>query len=151
MVAVFCRSPYNYDMNEISDLTGLMCQDESRTVQSERDEVDINTIVERFGLTGQLPDDNYRAPQSADFVGIYDYQTALNSVIEAERSFMALPAKLRARFGNDPQLLLEFLSDDANRDEAVKFGLLKPVEEPPKPMEVRVMGGALDAVVEPKA
>ena len=67
---VFLRSPYNYDMDEASDLSGLRCEDESLAIQSARDETDINTIVRRFGLTGELPGD-FDMPQSGDFTNVH--------------------------------------------------------------------------------
>lgn len=120
--SVFVRAPYNYDMGAVSDETGLLCEDVSLTKQSFAEECDINTIVRNFGLTGKLPD-NYSPPQYGDFEGIFDYQSALNSVIAAERSFMELPAHIRARFHNNPQALLEFVSNEDNLEEAVKLGL----------------------------
>lgn len=128
MEKVFCRSPYNYDMDEISAATGLSCPEPSKAVQSERDECDINTIVQRFGLTGRLPQ-NVRMPQYGDFEGIADYQGALNAVRAAATGFMAFPADLRARFHNDPGLLIEFVSREENRDEAVRLGLIPKKQE----------------------
>jgi len=58
---VFVRSPYNYDMAKASVESGLACEDASRAVQSQREDADINVIVKRFGLTGQLPQ-NVRVP-----------------------------------------------------------------------------------------
>jgi len=102
----------------------------SRAKQAFKAECDINTIVRRFGLTGKLPD-NVRVPVSGDFTGVTDFQTAMNSVRRATEDFMALPADLRKRFGNDPQLLMEFMADPNNREDAVKLGLVnKPVEVP---------------------
>jgi len=104
--------------------------DEGKTQQQFKEECDINTIVRRFGLTGKLPD-NVRVPVSGDFTGVTDFQTAMNSVRRATEDFMALPADLRKRFGNDPQLLMEFMADPNNREDAVKLGLVnKPVEVP---------------------
>lgn len=119
----FVRSAYNYDRDAVSRETGVICEDESLTKQSFRDECDINTIVRNFGLTGQLPSD-VRMPQYGDFTGISDYQSALNAVIAADDAFMELPAELRARFHHDPQHLLEFLANDANREEAQRLGLI---------------------------
>ena len=44
-------------------------------VQSQRDEADINTIVRRFGLSGELPQ-GVRAPTYGDFEDIVDFQAA---------------------------------------------------------------------------
>lgn len=122
---VFLRTPYNYDTMEASDASGLACEDESLAQQHMKDECDINTILKRFAVTGQLPE-NVRAPQYGDFTGIGDYQSALLAVKAAEASFMQLPAEVRYRFGNDPQALLEFVANADNRAEAEKLGLVVP-------------------------
>nr|DAD95801.1 MAG TPA: Scaffold protein [Microviridae sp. ct2OM3] len=126
----FIRSPYNYDTDEVSRETGLDCSaDEPLTQQQFAEETDINTIVRRFGLTGQLPDD-YRAPMEQDFFEITDFSTAMQAVRKAQEQFLQLPGDMRARFANDPQRLLDFLEDPTNRDEALKLGLLqKPPEK----------------------
>lgn len=121
----FVRSPYNYDVDLASYESGLECLDASMTKQSFREEVDINTIVKRFGLTGQLPPD-IRAPEYGDFTQVVDFHTALNAVALARESFDALSGEVRARFHNDPQELLVFVSDEGNRAEARKLGLLVP-------------------------
>lgn len=130
MTVPFVRSTYNYDADLASYDSGLLCEDLSLAVQDARDEVDINTIVRRFGLTGQLPDE-VRVPQYGDFVGLDDYHSAMNAVADANESFDALPADLRSRFNNDPAVFVEFCLDERNRDEMTKLGLLKPVEPAP--------------------
>lgn len=119
-----------YDPDEVSDATGLRCPDDGVTQQSFKDECDINVIVERFGLTGELPN-GIAMPVSGDFSGIVDFQSAMNVVRQAQEAFMELPGEIRARFANDPQRVLEFLNDASNRDEAIKLGIVaKPVEKP---------------------
>jgi len=126
---MFIRSPYNYDMFGASVKSGLACDPKDTfTVQSSKDECDINTIVKRFGLTGQLPE-VLNIPQSGDFTGVVDFKTAADAIANAKSGFMELPPYLRARFRNDPQELMDFMADDKNREEAVKLGLVnKPVE-----------------------
>ena len=124
------RNPYNYDSDEASRVTGLLCQDVSLSVQDQAEEVDINTIVRRFGLTGKLPAEPVVAPQYGDFTEVVDYQTALNAVIAADEAFMQMPADVRARFSNNPALFVDFCSNDANREEAKKLGLLVPDAAP---------------------
>lgn len=127
---VFVRSAYNYDVDEASLEAGQGPGDEpSRTQQSFKDECDINEIVRKFGLTGEIPGD-FKVPVSGDFTDVMDFQSALNAVMAAEAEFMKLPGEVRARFQNDPQALLAFVEDDKNRDEARKLGLLK--EPPPR-------------------
>lgn len=137
---VFLRTPYNYDMNEASDESALRCEDESLAVQSARDETDINTIVKRFGLTGELPGD-VDMPLSGDYTGIGDFHDAMNVVRQAQEEFLRVPADIRARFQNDPQLFSDFFHDPVNQDEAIRLGLAtrKPVPAPVEPMLVKVV------------
>lgn len=121
----FVRSQYNYDVDAVSRETALSCLEPTLTKQAFAEECDINTIVRNFGLTGELPG-NFKEPQYGDFSGIFDYQSALNAVIAADESFMMLPADIRARFHHSPQALLEFVSREENRDEAIKLGLVIP-------------------------
>lgn len=131
IVNVFVRTPYNYDTDAASNETGLNCGTTTRTQQHFKDEVDINTIVERFGVTGeQIPTQQY--PTYEEYEGIYDYQTAMNVIVKARETFMTLPAKARARFDNSPQKFMEFIHDPDNVDEAVKLGLAKKQETPVK-------------------
>lgn len=120
---MFIRSPYNYDRRKASVDSGLECRDGSRTVQSMAEEADINTLVKRFGLTGKMPV-GVVAPSYADFDEIFDFQTAMNAVLRADRAFLQLPADVRYRFANDPHRFVEFCSDEKNAAELNKLGLL---------------------------
>lgn len=121
---VFVRTPYNYDRNLVSDETGLRCLDESRTSQEFRDEVNINTIIRRFGLTGELPVGVPMVLQG-DFTTVTDYQSAMNLIVAGRESFDAQPAEVRSRFDNDPHKFLDFVSREENFDEAAKLGLVR--------------------------
>lgn len=132
--APFVRNPYNYDMNDAGDESALECLDKSLTKQSFLEESDINTIVRRFALTGELPS-NVRAPQYGDFTGVADYHSALNAIRIAEESFYSMPAEVRLRFDNDPGKFVDFCSDDNNRQEAEKLGLVMPRATQPAPKE----------------
>jgi phage internal scaffolding protein len=117
------KNPITYDRDKNSDLAKLVFTGPSRTKQSFRDECDINNILRQFNVTGQLPLGSVQ-PQYGDFSGITDYQSALNAVMAAQDSFLALPAKVRARFDNDPAYFVEFASNEANKDEMRALGLL---------------------------
>lgn len=115
---------------------------ESMTKQSFVDDCDINTIMRRYEATGAFPDHmNQRAGrgQFGDFSAVADFQSALNTVIEAEAMFADLPARVRDRFGNDPEQLLRFVQDDKNRDEAIELGLVPPPAPVPAPVRVEVV------------
>jgi phage internal scaffolding protein len=122
--AVFLRTPYNYDKDAASNESGLHCEDASLAQQHYKEECDINTILEKFNITGMLPE-NTLSPRYGDFTGIGDYHTALNRVIAAQDEFEALPAQIRARFDNDPAKLIEFLDNSDNRPEAEELGLVE--------------------------
>lgn len=100
----------------------------SRTKQSFRDQVDINNIIARYKRNGVLPAAS-RQGFYADVSNCKDYHGSMNQVIAAENAFMALPAKLRDRFRNDPAELLSFLQNVENKKEAIALGLIEKVEE----------------------
>jgi len=127
----FLRTPYNYDVDKVSDETGLSCPEPTLAQQNFKDESDINYIVRQFGLTGELPSQPL-SPQYGDFTGVLDYHSAVNAVLAAQDNFMELPAQMRSRFDNDPAKLIDFLGDENNREEAIKLGLVaaKPISEP---------------------
>ena len=117
------KNPITYDRDQNSAGSTFVFSKPSLAKQSFRDECDINNILRQFNVTGQLPVGSVQ-PQYGDFSGITDYQSALNAVMAAQDSFLQLPAKVRARFDNDPALFVEFASDEANRDEMKALGLL---------------------------
>lgn len=119
----------NYDRRKVSIETGLKCLEPSLTVQSQKEEADINTIVKNFGVTGVLPQ-GVRVPTYGDFDVVDDYQSALHAIKAADESFMLMPADVRERFGNDPQKFLEFCADSANLEEMRKLGLAVQKAEP---------------------
>lgn len=139
VVTPFLRTAYNYDTNKVSVETGLKCEDPSLAQQQFAEEADINTIVRRFGLTGELPQD-LAVPESGDFTQVVDFQSAMNIVRASEEAFMELPGEMRARFSNDPGKFLAFVHDENNRDEARKMGILRPepVVTPPEPLLVKI-------------
>lgn len=122
--SVFLRTPYNYDKDAASNESGLHCEDASLAQQHFKEECDINTILEKFNITGILPEQPL-SPRYGDFTGIGDYHTAMNRVFAAHEEFEALPAKIRARFSNDPAQLIEFLENSENRSEAEELGLIE--------------------------
>lgn len=126
------RNPYNYDKNLDSEVTWQMNTLPSMTQQQFKQETDINVIVKRFGITGELPQ-NIRAPAIEDFVDVVDYHSAMNAIKAAEHSFAAMPAAVRERFAHNPQRFLEFCADERNREEAHKLGLIDGPYVPPEP------------------
>lgn len=139
---------FNYDPLEVSRETARYPNtenDPSRTIQSGKDDADINVIVRRFGVTGQLPP-VLRMPSYGDFMGVNDFQSAMNVVRASEEAFMELPSAVRAKFGNSPQAFLDFASNPDNIDELRKMGLANPKKDDtlPKPVVPANSEGNLD-------
>lgn len=112
------------DVREARGLAaGLECKDDSLASQADAKDADINVIMDRYARTGQMPVIS-RLPSFGDFTGISDYREALEAVRSAEGMFLALPAKVRARFENDPQQFVEFCQVEGNRLELAEMGLL---------------------------
>lgn len=122
-------TPYNLPDNW-NDLSSLKCEDISLTTQADKDDADINTIVRRFGLTGELPS-GVAVPEYDDFTMIpNDYHAALMFLEAADETFMTMPADVRSRFDNDAGKFLEFVQTPSNYDEAVSLGLVfKPASD----------------------
>jgi len=130
------RSARNYDPNEVSRETATSFDGHvDLAVQSEKDNCDINVIVKRFNVTGQL-NASARMPTFGDFSGITDYHSAMTAVRQSQESFMTLPSGVRKRFGNDPQAFMKFASNPKNIDALRDMGLARkkdPVIIPPSP------------------
>lgn len=127
---MFIRNPFNYDLAYASAESALYCEEASRTKQQFKEECDINTIVRRFNLTGELPSD-VRAPQYADFEEAIDFHTAMNAIAMAHESFEQMPSDVRSRFNNDTGLFVDFCNDPKNVDEMIKMGLAVKREQVP--------------------
>lgn len=119
-----------------NETNGYEFTEPSLTQQQFKDESDINVLFERFQDTGFYYDPltavngSKVAPRFDDFSNIdpSDYMHAQNILVNAREQFNALPAEIRERFNYDPALLLKFVSDEANYDEAVKLGIVIPKE-----------------------
>jgi len=115
--------------DQVSQATGIECKDKSLTRQSEKAESDINNILKRYEKTGLLPEMIKDNPVYGDFCDVPSYMDAVEIVSKAQEQFDNLDAQVRARFWNDPAKFLEFCTNDANREEMGRLGLLKPVEK----------------------
>lgn len=117
---------------------GLQCPDVSLyTDQSFKDESDINTIMARYQSTGEMPVLNEMQGQWLDVTEM-DFQAHMDFIIDAQNLFDQLPSALRDRFGNDPGAFLGFCSEESNREEMARLGLLndeatRRILNPPKP------------------
>ncbi len=110
-------------------------EDPGLTIQSAKDECDVNRIMARWRATGDVSHLNLTKPTYGDYSTADDYLSAQLTVDDARASFAALPAAVRDRMQNDPAELLSFVADPANSEEALALGLVEPGAEPPPARE----------------
>jgi len=93
------------------------------TKQEFKAESDINTIMAAYARTGELPKINEQAPQYLDVTDM-DFHTHMQYIRDAQELFDQLPSSIRTRFQNDPGAFIDFTSDENNRLELARMGLL---------------------------
>lgn len=98
---IYWKTPYNHDTLAEAKRTALYCTDESKAQQHLANEVDINTIVDRFLKSGTMPQIPL-PPTYEEWDEVFDFQTALNKINEGKNAFGMLPAEIRDAFHNDP-------------------------------------------------
>lgn len=97
----------------------------TKTQQHFESQTNITNIMKRYN-------NNLNAVQGpvrgfyGDFSAAPQFFEAQNSILQANEAFLKLPSNIRKRFGNDPGLLLQFLDDPSNLDEAISLGLCDP-------------------------
>lgn len=119
-----------YDPVEEHDHFGIEFTMPSLTVQDEKDESDINYIVNKYAdgqkgiMTLDLGDSSqYAYLQFGDATLPGDYSTALELVSGVREEFYSLPAYVRAKFGHDPMNFIYHLNDPATLEYLQREGL----------------------------
>ena len=102
----------------------------SLTVQDEKDEADINYIVNKYAdgqkgiMTLDLGDSSqYAYLQFGDATLPSDYSTALELVSGVREEFYSLPAYVRAKFGHDPMNFINQLNNPETLEYLRREGL----------------------------
>jgi phage internal scaffolding protein len=108
----------------------LDCGTEQITKQSHKAECDIHNILKQYQRTGIITHVQNARPTYTDLPSDMDYQNALNTMIAAEAAFNDLPARVRAKWDNDPAAFLAAFSDPQQEATLREYGLLKPAEGP---------------------
>lgn len=98
---------------------------ETMVQQQFRDEVDVNTIVRRFGMTREMPS-GLDGGVYGDFTGISDYESAVAAVERAQSGFLTLDPEVRARYENDPGLYLAAVAQMSDEELEVASGRREP-------------------------
>lgn len=131
------RSAYDrYPVDGITFTYPTMAQ------QHFKDECDVNNILRKYETTGLLTHVANGTPSYGDFSSVLEFMDAQNILIAAQDAFDALPASLRKRFDNDPAVMLSFLEDPNNREEAEQLGLVS--KQPSEDGEVAGSVGSTD-------
>lgn len=105
----------------------------SMTDKTAFEETDINNIVARYEKTGMLPMSNKRGTGIyADVSNLPDLLGAAILLKESQDIFDQLPSRLREKFKNSPQNMIDFISDPKNQKEALSLGLIVPLDTQPK-------------------
>lgn len=119
-----------YDPVEEHDHCGIEFTMPSLAVQDEKDETDINYIVNKYAdgqkgiATLDLGDSSqYAYLQFGDATLPGDYSTALELVSGVREEFYSLPAYVRARFGHDPMNFISRLNDPETLEYLQREGL----------------------------
>lgn len=102
------------------------------TVQSAKEECDINHIMKRALKGGALPIIDPSKFTYGDFTKVKDFASAQLQILEANELFDSLPSNIREHFKNDPAALVAAVSDVKQRDKLIELGLIqKPVKSQP--------------------
>lgn len=108
--------------------------EDSMTQQSDKDEANINILMERYAQTGQIPQ-MLEPGKFGDFSEVVDFRGAQEAIRAANEAFAEVPAKIRKQFDNDPAQFYEFVNDPNNLDELRKMGLAAPLPETLPPQD----------------
>lgn len=133
-----------YDPRQPRHINQLMFVDENgepevtKTVQSEKDRVEVNNIIRRYNKTGLVDHVAKGKAMYGDFTEVNEYRENLDMVKKAQDSFAGLPSEIRKKFDNDPGKFFEFATNPENADALVEMGLAH-VEKPPAPQKVQIV------------
>lgn len=125
---------YRRASNPEHNCKGLDCSDDpGRTDQSFKDECDINTIMAQYLRGVPIRHTATGQPLFEDFTTAPDFLQAMQTIAHAQEQFAALDSSIRNRFQNNPAAFLDFINNEANRDEAIKLGIIDKPRTPPAP------------------
>ncbi len=97
--------------------------EEVRVKQSETDACDINKLMERYRNGGELQHINKAQAQYGDFSSGQSFTDAYTAIAKAENAFAELPAHIRDKMGNDPEVFLYKMEDPAFQKEMSDLGV----------------------------
>ena len=115
---------------------------DSMTEQSHKDACDIKNIMHKAEKTGMVAHIKHTQGQYLDLVNRPDYHESMNQITQAQSMFETIPAGVRAKFENNPQKWMDFVTNEDNRESMIEQGFptdhLPPVLDDPEPVKVIV-------------
>lgn len=118
------RTPFKNHVKVSKDFT----DSESLTQQSEAEFTTIRAYIDKYTRLGVLGNPaRISEAEFGDFVSLpRDYGEAVELINSVNDAFRALPAKVRARYGEDPARFANALSDPAEIEALTKEGFIIP-------------------------
>lgn len=86
-----------------------------RTKQSQKDETDINKLLDRAGREQTLSHLEKYQGNYGDFTG-YDFEKHINTIAEGQSIFEALPAEVKREFEQSPKKFFAFVTNPDNAE-----------------------------------
>lgn len=135
------RTPYNYDRDEVSKNTALVCPEETLAQQHMKDDTDLNIMIRKYGV---LPAKEVNWKEFDATVIPSDFHQLKNMMLEAEEAYAELPADIRQATDNDPEKFLAMVDaqkaeikkqEKAFKEEAKKEAEVSGGNEADKPAE----------------
>lgn len=112
-------------------------EEESKTVQSDRNKAEITSILAQYQVTGIMPHMANVELEFRDVTEFEDFADLMRQSQEAEKVFMGLPSKLREVFDHDVMKWLDAAHDDekleALRPKLEELGVIDPPAAPAAP------------------
>jgi phage internal scaffolding protein len=95
------------------------------TEQSHKQECDMHHIYKRALRQGidALNDNTLVNWQESNYLGVPDYQAAMNMIAKTDQMFDQVPAEIRRKFENDPAKFVDFMSNPDNYQAIQDMGL----------------------------
>jgi len=103
--------------------------DDGMTQQHFKDQVDINNILAKYRRTGVVEHVKKARELYGDFTELGEYARDLDKVAKAQQTFEMMPAEIRNQFKNSIQGFFEFIGDEKNKDQCVKWGIFDAPKE----------------------
>lgn len=97
--------------------------DPGLTEQSHIPDCDMHRIMRQYEQTGLISHTARYKGTYQNYADAPTFQQAMDTVAAAQQMFETVPANIRAKFGNDPKLFLEFIQDKNNYQAIADLGL----------------------------